>query len=240
MAARSNRTRPRPRGLLTALVLSAALAACEDEPTELDLLPVTSGTISGIPFTVTDGTVYQAGADGPLRADATGGRIVFDEGPLGLGMSDPDLLHVRTFFAISNGGSLRISAFGDAGAELDTGVSILLGRLPDLGFVYELRFGGALVADSTLDPQPQFAGAEHWVVTELYADSVPGAVAGQAGAALWPINDLTPAPSEDVLGCGSEPATDSSPLAGDAVGYVLDNAWLLGVEVLDQVVGPCS
>lgn len=228
------------RALLAALLVPTLLATCDDEPNSLELTPVTSGTISGIPFTVSGGTVYQVGSDGPLYADATGGQIVFDEGPAGLGMSDPDLLHVRTHFALSADGSLQLGAFGDAGSEFDTGVTVALNRVTGAGIVYELRFGGALVADTTLDPQPQFINAEHWVVTELYADSVPGAPAGEAGAALWPINDLTPQASEDVLGCGVDPSTDPNPLTGEAVGYALDDAWLLEVEVVDQIVGPCT
>lgn len=226
--------------LLGTLVAVALLAACDDEPSGPSLAPVSSGTISGIPFTVTGGTVYQVGADGPLYADSTGGQIVLDETPAELGMGDPDLLHLRTYFAVSQGGSLRIGAFGDAGSPLNTGVTVGLGRVASVGWVYELRFAGAPVADSTFEPQPTFPSGEQWIVTELYADSVPGFAAGQAGAALWPLNDVTPAAAEDVLGCGSEPSTDPNPLTGDAVGYGLDGAWLLEVEVLDQIVGPCT
>lgn len=226
--------------LVGALLAVALLAACDDEPSGPSLEPVSSGTISGIPFTVSGGTVYQVGADGPLFADSTGGEIVLDRTPSELGMSDPDLLHLRSYIAVSQGGSLRIGAFGDPGSLLATGVTVELGRVATAGWVYELRFGGSLVADSTFQPQPAFPSGEQWIVTELYADSVPGFAAGQAGAALWPLNDVTPAAAEDVLGCGSEPSTDPSPLTGEAVGYALDGAWLLEVEVLDQIVGPCT
>ena len=227
------------RRSLAALLVSVMLA-CEEKVNGPDLTPVTSGTVSGIPFTVSGGTIYQFDEDGPLFADETGGQIVFDGDPATLGMSDPDLLHVRTYFAVSRGGSLQIAAFGDPGSAVATGVSVGLGRATDVGFVYELRIGGALLADSAFATQPPVLSAEQWVVAELYADSVPGSPAGEAGAALWPLNDLTPSPSEDVLGCGLEPATDASPRAGEAVGYALRDAWLLEVEIVDQVVGPCS
>lgn len=221
---------------ITALAL---LAACDDEPSGPSLTAVTSGTIGGIPFTVTGGTVYQIGADGPVRADSTGGRIELDRTPAELGMSDPDLLHVRTYFAIAQGGSLGIGAFGDPADPFGTGVSIEIARTA-VGFVHELRFGGSLSADSTFAAQPVAPGAEQWLVTELYADSVPGAPAGAAGAALWPLDDLTPTAAEEILGCRAEPSTDPTPLTGEAVGYALDDAWLLDVEIVDQVVGPCS
>jgi hypothetical protein len=238
MAPSSTRARS-GRALLIASILWAGLG-CNDGPAELELEQVISGTIDGIPFTVTGGTVYQAGADGPLRADATGGQILFDDGPLGLGMSDAGLVHLRTYFAISDGGSIHIAGFGQPGSEFNTGVTVTLERVPTVGFVYELRFAGGVVADSTLSPQPPLPGGEHWVVTELYADSVPGFPSGQAGAALWPIDDLSPAASEDMLGCASEPSMSSTPLTGSAVGYVLEAAWLLEVEVVDLIVGPCT
>jgi hypothetical protein len=238
MLPRLDSTLHAPRALLGALF--ALLAACDEEPSAPELTPVTSGTISGIPFTVNGGTVYQAGADGPLFADSTGGRIVFDEGPLALGMSDPDLLHVRTFFALSSGGSLQIAGFGDAGSTFDTGVSVGLGRLPDAGFVYELRVAGSLLADSAFEALPAIGSSEQWIVVELYADSIPGSPAGEAGAALWPLDDLTPSPTEELLGCGLEPASDPNPRTGETLGYALDDAWLLEVEIVDQIVGPCT
>jgi hypothetical protein len=227
-----------PRRLLGGLLAAAALA-CDDEPSGPTLQPVTSGTIGGLAFTVTGGTIYQVGADGPLYADDTGGQLLFDGGAAALGTSDADLLHVRSQFAIADGGSLQISAFGDAGSPFNTGIGIALIR-GGTGIFYEFRFGGAVAADSTFVPEPQFPGAEQWVVTELYADSVPGYGAGQSGAAMWPLDDLTPAAGADVLGCVAGPATDPTPLAGDPVGYALDGAWLLAVDVVDQIVGPCT
>ena len=224
--------------LLLVAPLLAALGACDDEPGGPTLQAVTSGTISGIPFTVTGGTIYQAGADGPLYADDTGGQLLFDQGAAGLGTSDPDLLHLRTQFALSEGGSLHLSAFGDAGSALNTGAAVGLIRGAP-GVFYELRFRGALFADGTFSVSADFAGAEHWVAAELYADSVPGHGADQAGASVWPLDDLDPAPNEDVLGCDEGPAIDADPLTGEAVGYALDGAWLLAVEVVDEIVGPC-
>jgi hypothetical protein len=226
------------RGAFAALLAAAALAACNDDPSGLTLRPVTSGTIGGVPFTVTGGTVYQASPGGPLRADEGGGQIVLDESPAELGMSDPDLLHLRTEFAVSNGGSLQIAAFGDDGAEFSTGVWVVLTR-DTTALDYEFRLSGALFADSTFTPPPAIPSAEHWLVTEFYADSVPGYPAGQSGITMWELNDLTPGLAEDVLGCDPGPATDPTPLAGDRVGYSLRSVWLLSVEVVDQIVGPC-
>ena len=240
MTPRPHPTLRRSRPLLGALAASMLLAACEDEPAGQQLTPVTFGTIGGIPFTVRGGTVYQFGDNGPLFADETGGEIVFDENPVELGMSDPDLLHVRTYFAVSQDGSLGIAAFGEAGSPFDSGVRIDLGRDEEEGFVYELRVAGALLADSSFASQPPIPSGEQWIVTELYADSIPGFPAGEAGAALWPLNDLTPSAGEDVLGCGLEPAADASPRAGDAVGFALEGAWLLDVEIHDQIAGPCT
>jgi hypothetical protein len=232
-------SRARPlRRVAAALLVCSALAACDDDPAELMLRPVTSGRIGAVSFTVTGGTVYQATPGGPLYADETGGQIVLDENVAGLGMSDPDLLHLRTQLALSDGGSLQIAAFGDPGSELSSGVWALLTR-DGAAIDYELRLSGALFADSSFTPAPSVPSAEHWVVTEFYADSVPGYAPGQSGVTMWELNDLTPNVAEDVLACDPGPATDPTTLTGDGVAYALDAAWLLAVEVVDQIVGPC-
>ncbi len=154
-------------------------------------------------------------------------------------MSDPDLLHLRTYVALSNGGSLQIAAFGDTGSEFDSGAGVLLSR--DGGAIdYEFQLGGAMFADSSFAPPPPVPSAEHWVVTEFYADSVPGRAPGESGVTMWQLNDVAPEIGGDVLGCDPGPATDPTPLAGDRVGYALESAWLLAVEVFDEIVGPCS
>jgi hypothetical protein len=216
----------------------AALGACDRNPNELTLRPVTAGHIGGHAFTVTGGTVYQAVPDGPVYADASGGQLVFDDTPAGLGMTDPDLIHLRTRFAISEGGSLQISAFGDVASEFATGVWVLLSRV-ESEISYDFRLSGASFADSAFTPPPPEPGAEHWVATEFYADSVPGYGTGLSGITMWELNDLTAAPNQDVLRCDPGPATDPTPLAGERVGYALQRSWLLAVEVVDQIVGPC-
>jgi hypothetical protein len=233
---------PRARSLrrvVAALLVSAALTACEDDPAELTLQPVTSGAIGGVSFTVSGGTVYQASPAGPLYADEAGGQIVLDKDAAGLGMSDAGLLHLRTQLALSEGGSLQIAAFGEAGSELGSGVWVLLTR-DGAAIDYEFRLSGALFADSTFTPAPPIPSAEHWIVTEFYADSVPGHGADQSGITMWELNDLTPAFGEDVLRCDPGPATDPTVLTGDRVAYALESSWLLAVEVVDQIVGPCA
>jgi len=228
----------RIRGVSVALLLLLGAAACDRQPVGLVLLPVVSGTIDGHAFTVTGGTMFQARPDGPLYADASGGRVVFTEDPAGLGMSDPDLLQLRTQFALSDGGSLQVAAFGTAGAEFTSGLWVLLAR-DGAAINYDFVLGGTSFADSAFFPPPPIPSAELWVVTEFYADSVPGYPAGESGIAMWELEDLTPTFNEDVLRCDPGPATDPTPAPGDRVGYALQSAWVLAVEVVDQVVGPC-
>jgi hypothetical protein len=221
------------------LLTAAALAACTDSSTELELLPIASGTIQGIAFTVTDGTVYQARPDGPIYAPpGSGGQILLTGTPASLGMSDPDRLQLRTQFALADSGSVQIAAFGDAGNEISTGLSVVIRRMA-ADIAYELRFEGALFADSVFFPPPPILSAEQWVVTEFYADDVPGYGAGQSGIALWPLDDLSPMLGADVLGCTAGPAIDASVHDGEGVGLAFANGWIVGVDVVDQIVGPC-
>lgn len=227
------------RPLLASLLAVAALAACDESPQELALQTVTSGTLGGIPFTVLGGAVYQAGPDGPLFADETGGRIVLDDDPAGLGMSDPNHLHLRTRFALSDAGTLQIAAFGTSGSELTSGHWVLLAR-DGAAIEYQFRLRGALFADSAFTPAPAIPSAEHWIVTEFYAADVPGYAAGSSGVTMWELNDLTPGFDEDVLSCNPGPAIESVALTGDAVAYALESGWLLAVQPVDQIVGPCQ
>jgi hypothetical protein len=214
--------------LSLALLASFAATACDD-PADLTLAPIGSGTISGIPFTVTAGTVLQAEPDGPLYADDSGGTLVLDETPAQLGMTDGDLLQLRTRFALSNGGSIQLAAFGNQASLFSTGLSVVLRRV-DVDIDYELRLAGTPFADGAFSPPP----------TVFYADSVPGYGADQWGLATWQLDDLTPGAGEDVLGCDPGPALGAAAPTGDRVGYSFAGGWLLAVEVVDQIVGPCS
>lgn len=234
--------RPRGNATLRALAittLGVAATACDDNPNQLTLNPVTVGHISGVSFTVTGGTIYQAEPDGPLYADVAGGELVLDGDPAALGMSDPDLLRLGTLFALSDGGSLQIGAFGDQGSETSTGAWVVLSRTGS-GIAYDFRLSGALFWDSVFAPPPAVASGEQWVFTEFYADSVPGHGPGQSGIAMWPLNDVTGAAGADVLKCDPGPAIDPTPLSGDRVSYALRRAWLLVVEVEDVIAGPCA
>ena len=226
------------RHLLSALLAAVALAACEDDPTGTDPSAIQSGTLGGHAFTVVSGTVLQFGADGPLYSDD--GAIVFDQDPAGLGMSDPDLLHLRTRFALSNGGRLQIAAFGADGSELSTGLWVQLERTGSV-IAWDFRLAGVSFADSVFNPPPPppIASGGHWVVTEFYADSVPRYPAGESGIAMWELNDTTPSFQQDVLGCTKGPATDPTPATGDRVAYALESAWLLTIQVRNSIVGPC-
>jgi len=219
--------------------LATLVAACDSSPNALTLQPVTVGHVSGVYFTVTSGTIYQAEPDGPLYANESGGELVLDDDPAGLGMSDPDLLRLRTQFALTDGGTLQISAFGVTGEEIPTGVGVLLSRVGS-GIGYDARLGGVSFADGLFSAPPGGANAEQWVVTESYADSVPGYGAGQSGVAFWRLGDLTAAAGTDVLGCDPGPAIDPTPRSGDRVSFALRGAWLLAVEVEDQIAGPCT
>lgn len=222
-------------GLASGIV--AFFAACST-PSNENLAPVTSGTIGGVAFTVSGGSVIQPIPDGPIYGDAAGALVVLDQNVLGLGMSDPDRLHLRTQFAVSDNGTLGIAAFGHSDDPLGSGSRITITRSGAL-FTYEFWFGGARFADDEFTPSPMVPSGEHWVVTEFYAQDVPAYGAG-SGAAMWGIDDLSPAFAGDVLGCASGPAMQATPLPGDRVAYSLRTAFLVSVEVVDTIVGPCS
>jgi len=227
------------RPLLSALFLAASLAACNDGPTLVELLPITGGTVGGIPFTVLSGSVFQSRPDGPIYAPMSGGQILLTGTPSSLGMSDPNRLQLRARVALAHGGDVLISAFGDGGTNLDPGLSVTV--LRDAGkILYELRSDGALLADSTFVPDPPIPSAELWVVSEFYAEDVPGYGAGQSGIALWPLDDVTPALGDDVLGCTAGPAIDAGNThPGEAVSLFFTDSWIVSLDVVDQIVGPC-
>ncbi|MSR21202.1 MAG: hypothetical protein EXR91_09525 [Gemmatimonadetes bacterium] len=103
---------------------------------------------------------------------------------------------------------------------------------------YAFYVDSLVFADSSFVPQPAAANVEQWIVTEFYAENVPGYGAG-SGVATWPLNDLAPAFGADVLGCTDGPAMSAALLTGDRVAYRLTSAFLTRVEVVDTIVGPC-
>lgn len=216
---------------MAALVL---VSACSDDPT---IVYVTSGTLGGVAFTVTEGAVVQPQADGPLYADATGAVLVLDEHVGALGMSDPRRLHLRTQFALQQLGSIMIGAFGTSGDPFGPGTDVRLER-DGLAIDYRFRVANAVFVDSTFVPRPAAANAEQWIVTEFYAEDVPGYGPG-SGIAMWPLNDLDPTTGEDVLGCAPGPAMHSGTMSGDRVAYRIAAGFLVDIEVVDTIIGPC-
>ena len=219
---------------LVAAPAIAAFAACNEEPTDV---PVTAGTISGVPFTVTAGAVLQPIADGPFYVDPAGAEIVLDPSVGALGMSDSTRLHLRTQFALQHGGTMTIGAFGTPSDPFGPGTAVIIGR-NGTAMDYAFYVDSAVFADSTFVPAPAAAGAEQWIVTEFYAQDVPGYGAG-SGMAMWPLNDLDPALGEDVLGCTLGPAMHTATVSGNRVAYRFASGFLVGVEVVDTIVGPC-
>lgn len=216
------------------LVIATLSAACREDPTGG---PVVAGTVAGIPFTVTSGQVTQALPDGPIRADAAGAVILLNDTPAGLGMSDPATLHLLTLFALQHGGTLTIGAFGSASDPFGPGTAVVVGR--NGGAIdYAFYVDSAVVADSSFVPLPPVASEQQWVVTEFYADSVPGYATG-SGVTMWPLNDLDPTLGDDVLGCTQGPAMSSTQLTGDRVAFRLTSGFLLAVAAVDTIVGPC-
>ncbi len=225
---------PSARHRLAALATAALIAACSEDPTGG---PVTGGTLTGVPFTVVSGQVTQAQPDGPIRADAAGAVILLDQTPAALGMSDPQTLHLLSLFALQHGGTLTLGAFGTAGDPFGSGTAVVVGR--NLTAIdYAFYIDSVVVADSSVVPAPAVASEQQWIVTEFYADSVPGYVA-RSGITLWPLNDLAPALGSDVLGCTRGPAASARPLTGDRVAIRLISGFLISVAAVDTIVGPC-
>jgi hypothetical protein len=222
--------------MLGAFGLAALSAACsEDSPTAN---VVSSGTIGGVGFTVQSGQVTQALPDGPIRADAAGAVILLNDTPAGLGMSNPERLHLRTLFALQHGGTVTIGAFGTASEPFASGNAVVIGRNGGT-FDYAFYVDSVALSDSTTSfAPPAVAGAEQWIATEFYADSVPGYGAG-SGLTMWPLNDLSPGLGDDVLGCTDGPAMSTVPMTGDRVAYRLTAGFILGVAVNDTIIGPC-
>lgn len=219
---------------LSAVSALLAVTACNDDPTDVR---VTAGTIGGVAFTVTSGAVLQPVMDGPLYADATGAVIVLDADVGALGMSDPTRLHLRTQFALQHLGSIRIGAFGTSSDPFGPGTDVSIER-DGLAIDYTFRVDNAVFADSSFFPLPGPSNAEHWIVTEFYAEDVPGYGAG-SGVAMWPLGDLDPSAGEDVLGCAAGPAMHSGTSSGDRVAFRVGAGYLIGIEVVDTIIGPC-
>jgi hypothetical protein len=198
---------------------------------------VLAGSIGGVSFTVVSGSVLQPVPNGPIYADAAGADVVLDSDPGALGMSNPRRLHLRTQFALQHGGTLTIGAFGTSSDPLGPGTAVIIGR--DQGEIeYTLYVDSLAFADSSFVPAGVAANAEHSIVTEFYAENVPGYGAG-SGVTMWPLDDLAPAFGADVLGCTDGPAMSAALLTGDRVAYSLTSAFLIEVEVVDTIVGPC-
>ena len=210
-----------------------AVAGCE-EPTAP---PVLSGEIGGVAFTVVSGSVLQPVANGPIFADSAGAEIVLDGSPGTLGMSDPRRLHLRTQFALRHGGTVAIGAFGTASDPFGPGANVLIER-NQAEIEYTFYLDSTVFADSFFAAPPAGANAEHVIVTEFYAEVVPGYGAG-SGVAMWPLNDVDPAVGADVLGCADGPAMSAALLTGDRVAYSLREGFIIGIEVVDTIVGPC-
>jgi len=207
--------------------------ACTEEPTDTR---VNSGTINGVAFTVAGGELHQPAEDGPVYGDVGGALIVLDDTPAALGMTDPARLHLRVTFALRHGGTITIGAFGTAADPLGPGTAVVIGR-NDIDLEYAFYVDNAVFADSAF-ATPADASLEQTVVAEFYAANVPGYAAG-SGVAMWPINDLTPSLGEDVLGCSRGPAMSPNVLTGNRVAFGLGSAFILDVEVVDTIVGPC-
>ncbi len=216
-----------------ACALLLAIAGCE-EPTAP---PVLSGSIGGVPFTVVSGSVLQPIQDGPIFADAAGAEVVLDSHPGALGMSDPRRLHLRTQFALQHAGTITLGAFGTTSDPFGPGTAVVIGR-NQAQFEYAFYVDSLVFADSAFVPAPTAPNVEQWIVTEFYAEDVPGYGAG-SGVAMWPLDDLAPTLGEDVLGCADGPAMSTAVLSGDRVAYSLRAAFIVAVEVLDTIVGPC-
>ena len=232
-----NRRSPFAR-LATLAALAAGLAACNSS-TELSLDPVTSGSVGGYAFHVTGGTIFQAEPNGPIYGDASGGRLVFDLGPSGLGMTNASRLQLRTQFALSSTGSVLMSAYGDAGNEFTTGLRVNVARVAT-DMAYEMLSDATSLVVGTFDPPPFVPSAETWVVAEFYANDVPGFGSGQSGITLWKLDDLAPAVGSDVIGCSAPRAIDATNThPGTAVGYQLTGGWITDVKVVNNIVGPC-
>lgn len=235
MLPRSPWLRPRrPLRSIAVFSITFPLVACNDDPTSV---PVTSGTLGGVPFTVVSGEVLQGSPDGPLRADALGAEILLDQTPAALGMSNPNRLHLLTLVALQHGGTLTMGAFGNAPAPFGSGTAVVVGRNGN-AIDYAFYLDSAVFADSTFSPGPSMASEEHWIATEFYADSVPGYGAG-SGITMWGLNDVDPALGDDVLGCTDGPAMSPTPLTGNRVAYRLTSGFLLAIQVVDTIVGPC-
>lgn len=210
-----------------------AVVGCA-EPTKP---PVLSGTIGGVAFTVVSGSVLQPVANGPIYADGAGAEILLDADPAALGMSDSATLHLRTQFALQHAGTITIGAFGTSSDPFGPGTAVVLGR-NQLEIDYAFYVDSLLFADSLFVPSVPAVNEEHWIITEFYAADVPGHGAG-SGVAMWPLDDLDPALGEDVLGCTIGPAMSAALLSGDRVAYSLRGGFIIGVEVVDTIVGPC-
>jgi hypothetical protein len=210
----------------------AGMAACREDPVST---VVNSGTIGGVAFTVVEGVLHQPNEDGPVLGDVGGALLVLDESPAALGMSDGRRLHLRTTFALRHGGTMTMAAFGPGSDPFGPGTGMVIGR-NNAQFDYVLYVGTVLFLDSLFVPGDP--SVEHTVVTEFYAEDVPGYGSGN-GLTLWPLDDLTPALGEDVVGCARGPAMSSvATLPGDRIAFRLAEAFILSIEVVDTIVGP--
>jgi len=249
------RTRFFPRPLFICLLVGAmALAAgcagsdssssgggsTDDSTTNV----ITSGTISGLAFTVVDGTVTQDTADGPITAGATEAAIVFDSDLATLATSTLVLFQVQS--TISDGGSVAAMGFGSGG---DSFAAALMGGIRRIGSTFEYGLfwgledtpprGGAFsnAVDAPDGNIPLIVGMDN-----SYTPAVIG---------IWDPDTPDTAPFES---CNNPPTNygveieDNAGIAGGGVvdkgnglgaGISFQNATVSGVDISDSVTLAC-
>ncbi len=163
---------------------------------------ITSGTIGGLAFTVTAGTVTQETDDGPITAGATESTILFDSDLDTLSGATDDALF-RISVVVSDGGSVDALGFGTTGDSFANALMATMDRSGD-DFTWAVYWGagasseadgtfprvtdaGATVRllaafDNFLDParitlwRPDESGTGSLICNDHYSDNVGGTV----------------------------------------------------------------
>jgi hypothetical protein len=212
----------------------AALASCfgPDGPTT-----VTSGTIGGIAFTVTSGTIYQDEADGPVYADTAGGTIALDATTTALGMTNPYHLRLDTEFQIASGGVIDVRAYGSPGSDFSDSLGFSFERA---GSSFSYRYDLTVETDvtGTLSPDPVNPDSTLTFVSEFYGVDAIGYGAGSSGITAWPIGVTTPTFCGDLS--PSPSVYQTANLTTLRAGYYLKAARLVSVTPVDDITGPCE